>query len=117
MSYYLISELAFDFDLQTAAEADRFDVLKLHLESDTINLFRAALLTDFGSVTDCNDIHTDQFLVGDHGLDGLLDLFNTVLDSFPTSDDRYTEYMSLFSAFAEILAKCILKFVKVCPSF
>lgn len=98
---------------QIAAKSDHLDVFKLRLESNTINLFRAALLTDFGSVTDYHEICTDKLLVGDHGLDGLLALFDTVVDSFPIADVRYAEYMSLFSAFAEILAECIHSFVKV----
>ena len=78
-----------------------------------MNCFRAALVTDFGSVTDYSEICTDNFFDGENGLDGLLNLFEEVVDSFPTSDSRYTEYMLLFARLGEILAKRILNFTKV----
>ena len=68
---------------------------------------------DFGSIVDYDEITTNKFFSGEHGLHGLLHLFEAVLDSFPIIDSRYTEYMTLFSGFAMLLAKHILNFSKV----
>lgn len=86
----------------------------MRLEHDTVNLYRAALLTDFGSITDYDEMSTNKFFSGDDGLDGLLVMFDTVVDSFPITDVRYAEYMSLFSGLAMILAEQIRNFKKVC---
>ena len=83
------------------------------MKHDTVNTFRAALVADFGSVSEYNEIRADNLFSGKNGLNGLLNLMENVVDSFPTSDHRYTEYMRLFSGLGEILATQIFDSAKV----
>jgi hypothetical protein len=96
---------------------DQLSVLKLRLAFDSVDMFRAALFEDFGSLTDHTEMLNSKLLIGSDGLDGLLSIIEQVVDSFPIEDVRYLDFMNLFSTFGSAISKKILNFSKVCSIF
>jgi hypothetical protein len=93
--------------LQVASLSDRLSLLSLDFGVDGTDDYINAAVKDFGDFQEGSfTISRESILLGENGLDGLLDIFSFFLDAIdPPKFDQYHELYDMFVALSSAIAR------------
>jgi len=94
---------------------DKLRIAELRVDVNSPSEFKQAILDDFGSASEANDMRTDALLVGELGIGGFVaNIIDELLDVLLVGHPSYAELMRLLGDFSRELARKMRNWKKVC---